>query len=504
MHVANKYYLSIREINRFGRVTSMTLLPKHYDVAVKLLPTDADPDHCLTNGGGIEASVRVLLCNLGEQPAAECSLLLYRLLHVSSVEVADAPVRFSQQLIGFAEEREWQVNQVKIRLPVPLLPGEEVSIKLAYSGPVCGYREVMRYAADHVASNYTLLRMDVLWYPIPSEARLEDFFACLRAYYSYSLAVNAPAELTVIAGGAANVSEAEDGRRVTTFKSLQPSRRMDFAAGEFIVLSAGAGVEVVAFPEHRIGARLLASWLDRLIAAASEWLGPWPAARMTIMELPEGWGGEATTGLITLGPSAFSAEAAHDPEQLWKMLSWAGHELLHTWGPPTGDRTRFIDESLTHGIEALLLRELFGDSAYRWRLESYRRIFLRAGDTVAITPIADVGDKTVDANSRGRGPWAVCVLAELLGGSRLPRMLGRFYEARKGLPTSLQDFLGELRSISSYELQRMGISSDGIECYILDWFTGTASSYWLTDIDAWPNELAARYRVVPYEREQEG
>ncbi|RLI51235.1 MAG: hypothetical protein DRP09_19455 [Candidatus Thorarchaeota archaeon] len=176
------------------------------------------------------------------------------------------------------------------------------------------------------------------------------------------------------------------------------------------------------------------------------------------MEIPEGYGSEASPNLILQTADAFKAGHPDDVRAYQQALSWVGHEVIHLWNTPSREKhiSRFLDESITHYIEALLLREEFGDIAYWQRLESYRANFLSGGEPVMSVPLVEAGLhlQVRDAIARGKGPWLLSVLHRLMG-DRLLTALRVFLDKYKTQGATLEDFQATMAQFANMELSRL-------------------------------------------------
>ena len=185
-------------------------------------------------------------------------------------------------------------------------------------------------------------------------------------------------------------------------------------------------VALYYLPQDEVGAQIVARAIIRTRDLCRAWFGPMPAQGLRIVEIPRGWGSEASATLILQTSSAFQATGPDDADAYRRALSHAGHELIHLWNAPSAEThvSRFVNEGITQYLEALLLREEIGEDAYWNRLEDYRAYFHSSGEAGASVPLAEAGlhDKVRDAISRGKGPWLMCVLHHMVGERLLPAL----------------------------------------------------------------------------------
>lgn len=105
-------------------------------------------------------------------------------------------------------------------LPAPVEPGGECEIALRYGGPTAGAREVWPCLWDQVGRAYTLLRPDILWYPVVGEPTRPDLVRAWEAPFPYDLSIVTPSGYTAVAAGSRG-----DG----CFRSPSPRTRLDLA-----------------------------------------------------------------------------------------------------------------------------------------------------------------------------------------------------------------------------------------------------------------------------------
>jgi aminopeptidase N len=166
--------------------------------------------------------------------------------------------------------------------------------------------------------------------------------------------------------------------------------------------------------------------------------------------------------------------------------------LIHLWNAPSREETisRFLDEAITHYVEALLLREEFGEDAYWKQMRRYRRYYLSAGEAAHPVPLAEAGlhGRLTEPISRGKGPWALCVLHHLLG-ARFLYALRTFFDRYRAEGATLKDFEVTITEIARVDLTR----------FFQDRLWGTASSALLAqemEEKALIDELISRYEIA--------
>jgi hypothetical protein len=426
-------------------------------------------------GGTIEASCTATIENHTDRPLDKVPLLLYRMLQVQSVrDAAGKALPFSQTVVSFPELPRKQANVVEVFLPTSLPGGAAVQVYLQYSGPVCGYTEVWPYQHDHVSAAYTLLRRDVLWFPVVGRSS-ED---CWRGAFTFDLSITVPPAEPDSGGSLIAVSHGEQGERCTTpeghcyrWHSATPTRPLTVACAPFCREAISADVVLYYLPEDEVGAQVVAQAMRRTRELCSAWFGPMPAGNLRIVEIPRGWGSEASPTLILQTSDAFQAESLDDRDAYRHALSRAGHELIHLWDTPSAEEhvSRFLDEGITQYLEALLLRHEVGEEAYWKRLNDYRSYFGSDKEAAAI-PLAEAGQhrKVREVLSRGKGPWLMCVLHHLLDERMIPT-LRTFFDRYREQGATLENFEATMTEAADADLS----------AFFKEWLWGTHSSTFL-------------------------
>ncbi len=437
-------------------------------------------------GGTIEVEGVLTIENRTGHQVTHLPFYLYRLLHVDAVESAEGQaLAFTQQVVPLSDRPLQQVNAFVVSLPAPLAEGASCTIRVKYQGAICGYPEVMPYVQDHVSSEYTLLRTDSLWFPILGEpARGWPGYS-----FDFDLSVVSPAHLAVVASGRP-IGDVEHPSGVChRWQGADPYGRLTVACADFRQEAIAADVSLFYLARDRNGAQVVARALNRARELGEAWFGPLPAHGLNIVEIPEGWGSEASGQLILQTADTFQTTDPNDVQAYRRALSWAGHELIHLWNAPSAEEhvSRFLDEGITHYVEALLLGEELGREAYWQRMESYRSFFLSGGEEACSVPLAEAGRhmQVREEVSRGKGPWAVAVLHRLIGERLLPS-LNTFFARYRDSGATIADWQSVVESESGVDLSR----------FFQEWFWEPTSSRYLVgeaDGPALVEMLVARY-----------
>jgi hypothetical protein len=447
--------------------TGTTNMPNctHYEVKLIVQPVRVPAVYKLY-GGTIAVDCTITLENHTAQAIKTIPFVLYRLLHVDQVDdTAGRALPFTQDVVVLDVAPHWQVNAMTVSLSAPLAAGASTGIRLRYHGPVCGYSEVMAYVQDHVSERYTLLRWETLWFPLVGYP--VEFFP--RDTFQFDLAVTVPAGNLIVVGNGRMSSVERDAEGVRYhWHSLGPVKwgRMTVACAPFKQLSVSPTVSLYYLMDEDGNEQAVVRAVHRAHELGTAWFGPLSSQVLNIVEVPEGYGGEAADHLILIPAGTFKGD---DQTVYRRFLSELGHELIHLWNAPSREKTpsRFLDEAITHYVEALLLREEFGEDAYWEQMGRYRRYFLSAGEAAHPVPLAEAGlhDWLTEPVSRGKGPWTLCVLHHLLGDRLLPA-LRTFFDRYRAEGATLEDFQATVTEVVGVDVAR----------FFQEWLWGAASS----------------------------
>jgi len=437
----------------------------HYDLSLTIHPEPVHPLQKLY-GGTIQVQCVLTLENRTDAEMESVPFLLYRLLQVERIsDDSGNALPFTQTIVSLKDRPRQQVNFVVVSLPSPLGPGDAARLTVRYAGPVCGYPEVMPYVRDHVSPDFTLLRMEVIWFPVIGY----PLDGCPPSPADFRLSVAVPAGLVAVASGQLCGTSQEGHLTVYQWCSVSPSLFITVACGPFKEMAPAPGVWLYYFPHHQVEAQVVAKAVKRTCELCTAWLGPLPDAPQKIVENPELTGYEASPGFVFLSPRGFHARGPDDPAAYRAAFRTVGHELAHHWGTPSreAERSDFLNEGITHYVVALLLRQEYGEEAYWEEMESCRARFRDAGEPAMNIPLWQAGrhPEVIDEIARGKGPWLLCVLHHLMGDRFLPA-LRAFFDRYQAQGAMLEDFQNTMAEFSPLDLSR----------FFQQWMWGTESS----------------------------
>jgi hypothetical protein len=433
-------------------------LPKviRYELKVQLVPSEER----------MSAAVQMTINNCSAAPVLQIPLLLNPLLLVETVaDENQAPLDYRQAIVPMADESKWRVNSVSVILHRALLQGHTTTIAIRYKGAIRGYQEIMPYVRDHIRTDYTLLRPDALAYPMLAKASAQSYTEAYEARFTYQEEIAVPNGFTVASGGIPQAPWSKGTIQTFRFSSRVPTWRMDIAVARFKVVKNRLGNLVVYSLSHdQSRAETLIKEMQRVLTFYSNRFGKTNRANVyTVIEIPDGWGSQASDFYILQESGAF-----RDPNRIHELY----HEIAHSWNAtakPGVKATRWFDEGFASYFEALAIREFQGQKAFDDRMAEYRQRFLDAvasDSNNGTTPIAEYGTAALGDDSYTKGAWALFVLNELLGDETFDELVRTFLATYAAKPAGFEDFQGIAVSVSKRDLS----------LFFNDWIFGAHSS----------------------------
>jgi len=439
------------------------------------IEADLDPK---SHAGEFVAELR--LQNFGAAPVEEIPLLLYRLFVVDKVEYQGKTAAFRQAVVTDQDDKTLQVNLVRVALSPALPPGGSGVVRLKYQGELHGYTEVWAYVHDTIAPDYSLLRPDTFFYPVVSLPSAASRFREKRDF-TYEVTTCVPPGLTVAAGGRASQAKPKGKNTCFGFTSLGPTWRIDVAAAKFSVKSDPSGqFRAYVLPGHEAGAERVIEAVIRSTDYYSELFGRPEQTGYTVIEIPNGWGSQASDYYFLQSAAAFE-----DP----KRISEVYHEIGHGFGVEPAasvQRSRFFDEAFASYFESLAVRHFEGEPAFQQDMERSRSLFRKWVEydrKYAATPIADYGLYEMGNLSYSKGAYALFILHQLLGDDQFRELVRALRQESKVGGLDFKSFQQTAERVAHRDLSR----------YFQEWIFGDASSELLLGKQS-AEEMVARYR----------
>ena len=442
---------------------------EHYRIKVDLDPKD--------HSGSFEAEMRIK--NSGNAPVRELPLLLYRLFVVDTVRYQGRPAAFQQRIVTDQDEKNLQVNLVRVKLSPPLPAGGSGVVRLTYRGELHGYTETWAYVHDTIAPEYSLLRLDTFFYPVVSLPTAASRYG--KSEFTYQVEACVPEGLTAAAGGRPSEPASRDSKKCFAFASFGPTWRIDVAAAKFSTQGDRSGrFRAYVLPGHEAGAARVLEGVERATQYFSELFGPPQEAGYTVIEIPNGWGSQASDYYFLQ-----SAEAFEDPKRIHEVY----HEIGHGFDvepAASAARARFFDEAFASYFESLAVGHFEGAPAFERDLEQSRALFVRWADSekkYADTPIADYGKYELGQLSYSKGAYALFVLHRLMGDEKFRELVRTLRRDSKAHGVDFKSFQQAAEHIAQRDLNR----------YFEEWIFGSKSSELLRSKQS-ADEILARYR----------
>jgi hypothetical protein len=392
--------------------------------------------------------------------------VLYRLLEVTAVRGPGGPaLPFGQQIMAYDDERTLQVNSIAVSLPSPLKSGDSTTIEIAFNGAIFGYSEVMAYVRDRIDEHYTLLRPDALAYPVLAEPSFGSVHGAMNPTFTYEVSVDVPPDYVVACGGSPAGVNPLENRLQYSFRSKVRTWRIDIGIAKFAQLKDTANqISVYCLPEDEEGALAVLSAAKDVVAFYSEIFGkPENYRGYTIIEIPDGWGSQASDYYFLQSAAAF-----RDPARISEVY----HEIGHTWNVrpvPSVQRCRYFDEAFASYFEALAIRRFGGEQSFLEEMEKNRATFNRwaSKDTlVATTPISGYGKIEYGRHSYTKGAWSLYVLNEIVGDQAFRKLIRSLLAEFRIRGVTFGDFMSTAEKVSGKKLDR----------FFSEWIDGTESS----------------------------
>jgi hypothetical protein len=387
--------------------------------------------------------------NWTNRPAHTVSFILNRLMEVSRVQdAAGAALSYTQDVVRFTDDPMRQVTQLLVKLSTPVPPGTRTTIRVDYAGFLVGYTEVgWLYVKDHIDTAFTIIRSDALAFPIIGGISDAANRQRPRSDFTYDASVRVPSRYLVATGGAATRVSNEDGTTIWHYTSGAPSPFLNIAIAPFDTMAEG-GLRIFYFPADSAGARGLAASAQAALQTLTRWFGPLRSAmRLTMTEIPDGWGSQASL----VGGIIQTAAAFRDPSHRGELY----HELSHLWNAHDADNpSPRWNEGLAMFLQHLLRERLDG---WTGRADFYAqaianlRATITADTTLRRVPFSDYGKRGLTGRSYGVGDLMFATLYELLGETQFNKVVGGYYQQLTNGGTT-RDFVAFAKRSASRDL----------------------------------------------------
>jgi hypothetical protein len=379
----------------------------------------------------VSGTARLTVRNASAGSERDVPLLLNRLLVVSDA----GGVPFDQAVVTFVDDRKRQVDFATVHLPSPVPPGGTATVAVTYAGPIVGYTETgSLYVQDRISEEFTILREDAYAFPVlgvPSLAasRRPD----RRTDFTFDATLTVPRGLVAAAGafvGSTDLGEWTAFR----FASETPVPFLNLSVASFRILDEG-GVRVYFLPGDEAGAKRILERTRQTLDLFASWFGPLGhPARLTVIEIPAGWGSQASLvpGII------LTADSFRDPQRLYELY----HELAHLWNAPDRDRpSARWNEGLSMWLQGVAAAALDGPDAAGNLDRTLQRLAsaLPREESLRREPFASYGTAAMTDWSYSVGRLYFALLDHALGRDALLAVLSQLYQAHKDDGVTFRD-----------------------------------------------------------------
>ncbi|MFI5180690.1 MAG: hypothetical protein ACHQPI_04815 [Thermoanaerobaculia bacterium] len=428
----------------------------------------------------MDGTARLTAKNEGPVPVREVPFLLYRLLTVRGVrDAGGVALPFTQQVVAFEDEPRKQVTRVVVALPKPVGPGEAVSIEVAYGGFLAGYVETgSLYIKDRISEEFSIVREDCEAYPTVGPASNRGRREAGLPDFDWAARITVPSTHVVASGGELVERVAKSGWTTFVYRGVRPAWRLDFAIARYEIVEK-APLRIFCLPGDAPGGERLLKAGAAALQDLERRFGPRPGAGgLAVIEIPDGWGSQASEAAIIQSAAAF-----RDPARTRELY----HELTHLWNPPSLDRpdSRW-NEGLATFLEDLLTERLDGRLAVRkgvdW-MAKHLRERLAAEPRLARVPMRDYGREDLTGDSYSVGGLLFYLLYQASGEKTFDAILRGFIEASRERGGRASDLAARAKLLGG----------DGADRLFREWFE-TAAWADLLSHAATVEELVPRYR----------
>jgi hypothetical protein len=410
--------------------------------------------------GSLAGTETLHLRNVAKKPAREVPLLLNRLMTVARVtDASGAPFVFRQSVALFEDDSLLQVDAITVTLRRAVQPGDSIALVVHYGGHLVGYAETgSLYIRDVVDSAFTIIREDAYAYPalgVPSRKANRQ-----HGYppFDFAARVTVPAGMVVATGGEQLATTRHDSVVSWSYRSVAPATFLNIAIAPYRTLD-GAGFRIFYLPEDSAGAQLLERAVAGAVAQFAAWYGPLGGdARLTVIEIPDGWGSQASLA----GGIIQTAAAFRDRAQFYQVY----HELSHLWNVEDVDRpSPRWNEGLAMFLQWRMAGQLDGwagwDAALD-RAEKHLRRDCQPPAPCGTVPFAEYGKAELTDLSYSVGMAMFYALYKTLGADAFDKAYREFYQQHRAAGATSAQLIAAFNAASP--------ASDAI---FTEWFTTT-------------------------------
>ncbi|RMH69913.1 MAG: outer membrane protein assembly factor BamD [Gemmatimonadetes bacterium] len=348
------HQMEAAEVLRNEIIAAQKLDVLAYDLDIKLDP----------NANSLHGTARVTLQNQGDEKD-EISLKFCQGITILSIRNGD-------QLLDF----EHEYDKVAINLPVPLPPGETLTLEFNYSGVE---NDAPSWSGDQIDPHGSYLRFESKWYP---QSHWGDLF-------TVNLTLSVPQPYTGVSIGRKISETNTDGTHTSIWQMDQPVFAIVVAAAEYEIQKgnfAGTPLTVYLFKEDKDKLGDYLQHTKRIFRFYTETFGDYPFAKFDVVEIPFFPGGYGPPSMVMITEK--SVKKGDD------AIPLLAHEIAHQWWgnkvsiTMTDDSIPWLNEGFATYSDALYLESQGDRDDLVQKLDELTAVYFKAIKFQEDEPIA--------------------------------------------------------------------------------------------------------------------
>jgi hypothetical protein len=361
------------------------------------------------------------------------------------VDGSGADLPFRQSVVVFQDDSVLQVNAITATLRRPIKPGDSVSLVVHYGGYLVGYTETGSvYIKDKVDSAFTIIREDAFAFPTLGVPSRKVNRATGFEPFMFDVRVTVPSGFVVATGGRELPTTKHDSLVTWTYRSVAPAPALNIAIAPYRTIDK-SGLRIFYFPEDSAGAQMIERGVTSALAQYARWFGPVGGnSRVTVIEIPENWGSQASLA----GGIIQTADAFRDRAQLYQLY----HELSHLWNVSETDKpSSRWNEGLAMFLQWRMAAQLDGWSDWDVRidrLESSLRHNCQSPAQCTTVPFANYGRAELTDYSYSVGMAMFYALYKTLGAENFDRAYRSYYQQHRATSGTSAELLAAFHDVN--------------------------------------------------------
>jgi len=359
---------------------------------------------------------------------------------------------------------ELENSALRVTLPTPLLPGEQVDFTLDFrvrlpTTPAAGYGQLAYLDGVVALANV---------YPVIPVYDDEGWNVELAAPYGdatytdtalYRVRCTAPADMVVAASGSqVNRTDNCDGTATWTFVS-GPMRDFDLVmSSDFQVISTTVGevtVNSYALPADAAGNQRALDYASNALRVYDARFGPYPFAEFDVVEVPlSGAGGIEYPGLVVVDKAIYGQEhgffehaTVHETAHQWWYSMVGSDQVDEPW----------LDEALTNYSVVVYLEDVYGRERAEafvqdYFVYNYEEIVAAGRDEVVGRPVAAFSEEQYGPIVYVKGPLFFHYLRQQVGDETFFAILHTYFQRYRYDIATPEGFLAVANQVSAQDI----------------------------------------------------